>query len=504
MSAATTLIYQLLGKTGSTWVSADELRTEAWKRGIVFDNILNDKNVVEYEGYYTTKKINIEEDRVAINVIRLLLCAPPVKHSDCEIESLICKFEETQNEGRKLHFHQKDAVKMIVNNNFCVLTGGAGTGKTTVLSCAVFVLRELNKKTRIVFTAPTGKAARRITESTKEYASTVHKKFGITLEGKEPIPLEEDTLFIDESSMNDNEISSIIVSACATGKRIVMVGDVYQLLSVGLGAVLRDLIDSGIIPVTQLTHTFRQSNDSVLFKNITNIRNGCNEIIEGDDYHAIRLPDGCNQELEEMAFKLLKEKYVEQVKKWGVENVVLLLPYRRKGVCSNRLNNMVQRIVNRKEKGFGHFKKNENIKFWFCVDDYVMQLENRDECANGDVGQVVKVDDTGIDVSFVDGIVHYNPEELDQLSLAYAMSIHKSQGSEYNSVIMALLEEHTCMLQRNMLYTGVTRGKKEVTLIYQQKAYDIAVSTLADKSRKTMLKEKLLAVYARYRMVYGI
>ena len=499
-------LWNLLLRSGSTWATISGLEDALAKNGLRYSDWKTDKQFVFHKEFVTLKTISDQEDEIAYSTLRLLYCGinrfALVK--DEHIDKLIDKFEDEVNEGRKLHIHQRDAVRMVVRNNFSILTGGPGTGKTTVLSCITYVLRSLVKEQQIIFTAPTGKAARRIKESTGEHARTTCKEFGITPEERSAYEFEGDVLFIDESSMNDNETLSLILAAVKEGKKICLVGDVDQLPSVGIGACLRDLIASKVVPVTMLTHTFRQDNSSKLFANISNIRRGSAEIVDGEDYHSYCLPGGLsNEEAEAAAIEKIREIYREQINKYGAENVVVLVPFRQRNLCSITVNKWVQRIANKKNTGYRHvFEDGHNETF--CVDDFVMQLENRTECANGDVGKVITVTESGIDVRYVDCEVHYDLCELDQLALAYSMTIHKSQGSEYPCVIMCMLDEHSLMLSRNLLYTGVTRAKKECCLIYQEAAYKTAVSTVADANRITMLKEKLIKLNNVYVMSKGV
>ena len=505
MAKASAILRGLLAQTGSTWATRADFEALLRKSGMTLASVDADQTVTSKNGLYTTKEIDEQENQIAIHVMRLLLCSTPLVIEESKIDALIEKFEQEENGGRKLHYHQKDGVKMVVKYGFSILTGGPGTGKTTVLSCITYVLRAIKKDASIKYTAPTGKAARRISESTGEYASTTYKEFGITPDCKYANEFEGDVLFVDESSMNDNEILSIFIEACKTGTKVCLVGDIDQLPSVGIGACLRDLIASKTVPVTMLTHTFRQDNSSKLFANIVNIRTGSTEIVEGDDYKAYNIPSLRDKDAEEsLAMDKLKEVYLEQAEKYGAENVVVLVPYRKSNFCSNWCNQVIQKLANKRTQGFRYTNNEEKCTFFFKEGDFVMQLENREDCANGDVGEVISVSAEGVTVKYVDCEVHYYPEELNQLTLAYAMSIHKSQGSEYPSVIMVLLNEHKAMLQRNLLYTGVTRAKKECAVIYQEEAYKQAVSTIADDNRRTLLKEKLIKVRQTYKVAYGI
>lgn len=503
-ATALNIVSKCLLSTGSTWATRQQLidhmkKTEGHMSDI--EEGVRRGQIVQYKDCYSIKKYAEYEDKIAYHIMRIQFINPAKQYPEYVIRHLISEFEEKENEGRKLHCHQIDAVIMVVNNNVSVLTGGPGTGKTTVLSAITYVLRHLKKEVNIVFTAPTGKAARRITESTKEFACTLHKQFGIGYETKKADAFFQDVLLVDESSMNDVEISALLFEAVRDGRKVVYIGDVDQLPSVGSGAVLRDIIASGVIPVTMLTHTFRQDNNSVLFKNICNIRNGIPELMEGPDFHTIRLPKG---DQHKAALEHVCKAYEAAVEKYGAEHVVALIPYRKSGFCSNVVNNILQQMLNPEKQGYRHTNESEHNTIFFKRGDFVMQLENREECANGDVGKIIDVSAEGVKVEYASTIVMYEPQELEQLALAYAMTIHKSQGSEYKFVIMVLLDDHKEMLQRNLIYTGITRAKAECLLIYQQKALETAIATKAEASRLTMLAEKLREIRAQYKMVYGL
>ena len=495
-------VYHALSRTGSTWLNDETITDTAKKLGVTKDAILNANGIVKYQGMCTTREIADAENNIAINLMSLSRLHRPKQVDDALIRHLVQKFEVEENGGYKLHYHQVDAVIMVVNSSFSVLTGGPGTGKTTVLRCIAYVLRALYPEISIAYTAPTGKAARRITESTGEYACTGHKKLGLGRDGQKTQvqKITERVLFMDESSMNDIWLTSALSMAIEGDRRLVFVGDVDQLPSVGLGAVLRDLIASKVIPVTMLTHTFRQDNESTLFANICQVRAGKDELIKGNDFNPILLKDG---DVGQLCIDTILEQYADAIEKYGVEQVVCLLPYRRSGICSNLLNNQIQAMVNKESFGYVHTDADNNKRI-FKLGDPVMQLVNRPECANGDVGKVIEVSKEGVSVEYTDCVVEYAPEDLNELSLAYAMSIHKSQGSEYACVIMALLDDHKAMLQRNLVYTGITRAKKECVMIYQKKALETAVTTIAEKNRITLLAEKLRSISAKYLYAYGL
>lgn len=492
-------VYTALSQTGSTWLTAEDAKKAAGRLGITFERFkaLRDISCYEKANLYTLKSIAYQEGQIAQNLMNMALMTDRKATSRVTIETYIRQFEKEENHGMRLHIHQKDAVAMVVNSSVSILTGGPGTGKTTVLRCIAYVLRKLQPGITIGYAAPTGKAAQRCRESTGEDAMTAHRKLGLgyDTQSNDPIPVYEDVLFMDESSMNDTLLTAYLSKAVKAPKRLVFVGDVDQLPSVGVGAVLRDLIASRCFPVTMLTHTFRQDNESGLFANIQNVKNGKAEMVTSDDFKAKLV----NSESDCM--DMLVKAYLSETRIWGRENVVCLLPYRRRGICSNALNNQIQMCVNPNPKGITHTDK-DGCKRMFKVGDPVMQLKNRPECVNGDVGKVIDISD-GVLVRYDEEVVQYKNSDLEELSLAYAMSIHKSQGSEYASVIMALMDSHKAMLQRNLVYTGITRAKKKCELYYQKAALEKSVATIADNNRITCLAEMIKTIATQYQFLYG-
>ena len=449
----------------------------------------------EEERYYTLPQYDKWETYVAYNAIRIMSnYQKPENITDEVVQELLL---EAQNKtGKKLHEQQRAAVFCAVNNGLAVVTGGPGTGKTCVLDTLVYVLRRCVPGIDIRFTAPTGKAARRITESTKNPAKTVQKELGITPENPVLKCFGGDVLIIDEISMLDMETAYRVFNAVQNGQHLSVVGEGDQLPSAGPGAVLRDLISSKVIPVVQLTKTFRQSNESNLFGNIQNIRDSekdnVKELNEGDDFKLISTDA-------EGALDIIVERFLELYNQYGVENVACLLPYRKAGtVCSDNVNNILQDKVN--PVGNRPYIKTcteTGREVRFTIGDPVMQLKNRAECANGDVGFVRSIKNGKMLVEYADGKVEYIQSTASQLSLAYSMSINKSQGSEYKWVVMAMTTAHMRMLNKNLLYTGVTRAKEGIELIYEEKALHEALSNNDTYERITFLSEKCRFYYKK-------
>lgn len=453
----------------------------------------NTRDSVHYRGYCTTRFHAENENTIAQNIVRLYL-SPHKTYPDTILDKYI---EEGEAEYKqKLHPKQKAAIKMFCKNMVAVLTGGPGTGKTTVLKLTVYVLRKLMPKTEIAFAAPTAKAAKVISAATGEQAFTLHKRLALSYDKEDPDFFSGDILFVDESSMLDNALASKLTRALVSGKRLFFVGDTAQLPSVGEGAVLRDIINSRCIPVTQLTKTFRQSSDSGLLENISLIREG-KFLVPKDDFILISE----DQKKEQDIIEDMVSCYEKECLRWGKENVCMILPYRKKGICSDLLNRIIQERTNNRP---GLQIETPDGEICFRLGDFVMQLTNRAECSNGDTGKVVAVTDYSITVEYEDSCVQYAIDELQQLTLAYAITVHKSQGSEYASVIMGVFNSHENMLAKNLLYTGITRAKKKCTLFYQTKALQKAISTETSADRKTFLAEKIIYAREQIKMRYGI
>ena len=500
-------LFQYIEQTGSTWktLSASGYTKEVKK--------LVDNGSFVMKRYYdqlllTFSDIAKMEFQIAERLIDHLHAKNPnlPSVSDETIDLLINEFESIESEKLhccfKLAKEQRSGVHMAIRNHVCILTGGPGTGKTCVLKAIAFVFRKIMSCPSICFTAPTGKAARRVTESTGKNACTLQKKLGLTYINKEPRSICDDVLIVDEVSMLDLETFHALTKGLCCNTALILVGDTDQLPSVACGAVLRDLISSNAIPVTKLQKPQRQNQESNIFLNIDNLRRGFGELSLGSDFYLYPSSDNDGQQI-------LIRTYLDSVKEWGADNVICLTPYRRVGkTCANVINDIIQEKLN--PIGNKPYLKTlitdeetgKKRKIRFQTGDPVIQLLNREECANGDVGKIVKVSASGITVQYIDCSVYYPKRDLDQLELAYAMSIHKSQGSEYPCVVTPVLPEHMEMLDRNMLYTAVTRAKKCVKIVGDKNVILESVKTESSGKRITQLSQEIVLAERRWKLVH--
>jgi exodeoxyribonuclease V alpha subunit len=351
--------------------------------------------------------------------------------------------------------------------------------------------------------APTGRAAKRMGEATGHEAKTIHRLLEYNMkkggfQKNEESPLECDLLIIDEASMIDTLLMHHLLKAVPVSATFIMVGDVNQLPSVGPGNVLGDIIDSGIAPVVKLTEIFRQARESSIIVNAHRINAGFlpefkavreNQTTDGtlEDFYFVEQEDP--EKALEMILLLVKERIPRRFGFDAIHDIQVLSPMHRGTLGAGNLNVALQKTLNPGDSGVLRGGR------LFRVNDKVMQIVNNydKEVYNGDIGRITSIDDEmkEIAVSIDDREIIYDYSELDEIVHAYAVSIHKSQGSEYPAVVIPIVSQHYMMLQRNLLYTGVTRGKKLVVLVGTKKAMAIAVRNNSTLKRNTLLKERL-------------
>ena len=395
---------------------------------------------------------------------------------------------------------QKEAIRKSFSGCVHIITGGPGTGKSTITKAILLITGRLTDK--IILAAPTGRAAKRMTEITGRKAFTIHsllefdfKKGGFKKNRESP--LNAKLLIVDEASMIDTQLMYALLQAVSQGARVLLIGDIDQLPSVGPGSVLKDMIASEKVPVSRLDQIFRQGKGSRIITNAHRINQGFFPEIKhekGSDFAFFEI-----EEPEEILAKTLEliEKHIpERTGLHRIDEVQVLCPMRRGIIGADNLNHVLQERLNPQELSISRMGRTFHLK------DKVMQIRNNydKKVYNGDIGRVsfINHEEQELQVCFDGNSVSYHFNEIDELVLAYAVSIHKYQGSECPCVIIPVHTSHYRMLFRNLLYTGVTRGKKLVILMGTKKALYIAVKTDHAQTRHTGLKHLLFQVHCTF------
>lgn len=471
---------------------ADKLLNHKNTKGVVSERAIRDvgNEMIHKEGqlicsagaFYTKKCFHAEMGAAAM-LVKLCL----QKDMQVNVDRILRMVQ--QREKIILNAKQQEAIQMAFAHPVSIITGGPGRGKTTIIRFIIAVQEELDKNAMILLCAPTGKASRKMAESTGYPAMTIHKAVGLTGEAgeeewnqKDAMP--DDLIIADEFSMVDMHLADKLFSSIKLGARLVMVGDKDQIESVDPGNVFKEMIDSGKIPITVLDECFRQEEDSTIIQNADKIHANRMDLKFDDTFCFYPALD------EEDAAKLIQKIYKEELEKRGqnADAVQVLSPLRKDTkVGSDALNEMLREIVNPKRKGYPEVTNGTKS---YRQGDKVMQIKNNDEVSNGDVGEVLSIYKEGghsrMRVDFGDErIMTYEEEEYWPLTHAYAMSVHKSQGSEYPVVILPMLPCFRRMLRRNIFYTAVTRAKEKVIIVGNKRALAQAIRTDYTAKRNT-------------------
>jgi exodeoxyribonuclease V alpha subunit len=441
--------------------------------------------------YLTLPQFYFSEIGIARRLERLM--ERPSKVAELDQNAIYQQLRTPDARGIALNEDQQRGIMTCMQSKVSIITGGPGTGKTTLVKKLISLVESFHIRFRLA--APTGRAAKRMFESTGKNTETLHRllEFGQGGSGfakNEQNSLDLDLLIIDEASMIDVFLMHAILKAMPWNASLLLLGDVDQLPSVGAGNVLHDLIDSKKISVVRLTQIFRQAQDSMIVVNAHRVNNG--EFPESPQPGSRRDFAFVKEEEPESVYPLLRKIYKEKLPKLGIpaDDSIVLVPMNRGTVGTQRLNQELQAILNPTDDPEKQITQFGNI---FKVNDRVMQIRNNYEkfVFNGDIGKIIDIDKTDQKflVSFGERDLEYDFAELNELVHAYAISIHKSQGSEFGAVIIPIFMQHFILLQRNLIYTAITRAKKLCMLIGQPKAIAMGIRNNKGTERLTFLKQ---------------
>ncbi|SLM32630.1 RecD3 [Desulfamplus magnetovallimortis] len=438
-----------------------------------------------------SRKMHRAETTIALKIKAMLSVPVPAHNLD---EETITR-EVFTRLALKLSEEQVDIIRQILGHRVVVITGGPGTGKTTLVRAVCAVFRKLKKK--VMLSAPTGRAARRLSEVTDRKASTLHRMLlydpdADAFNRNQDNPLDTDVVVVDEASMVDTYLMYHLVCAVPVNSILVLVGDIFQLPSVGPGNVLSDIINCGAVTTFSLTRIFRQAEESPIVLNAHSIRRGEMPLLENrtkeqglSEFYFIEANDA------DKVVRIVSDLCCSRIKNAfpHVDDIQVLTPMHKGEAGTINLNQKLQEVLNDRPGGL------ESRGVFFKIGDKVMHLKNNyeKEVFNGDIGVVEDVikSENRLVVNYDGRLVDYDLLELDELALAYAVSVHKSQGSEYSAVVIAMTTMHYPLLQRNLLYTAMTRGRELVIIVGSRRALEIALKNNKTDMRLSGLKDRL-------------
>ncbi len=465
----------------------------------VFLEEINDSTFIFRRSFY------IAEQNIANRIIGQTVLDKKPKNYSTHIERV------SEKNSLVLSEEQISAINTALNSSISIITGGPGTGKTTIIKCIIDIIEDIGKE--YVLCAPTGRAAKRITETTKKEAKTLHRLLEITKVNDDDFDsfldtqvkmVEADFIIVDEASMIDIMMMNNLLKAIDDNTRIIFVGDVNQLPSVGPGNVLKDIIDSNTVKTTYLSEIYRQSSKSDIILNAHRVNNGNYPEFKNKDTDCFFINTTSVEDTKTEIESLLSYRLESFADIDKLKDLQILTPMKKTELGAIELNKLAQDILNPKSS---NKKEKEFASKTFRVGDKVMQIVNNydkrttvdgigfEGVYNGDIGYIIDIDFETEEmlVKFDDDrVVAYEFDELEQLEHAYAVTIHKSQGSEFDYVILPLFIGYKKLFTRNLLYTAITRAKKMLIVVGSKKIMNYMVDNIEEKRRKTGLKEKLL------------
>lgn len=512
---------------GNTYMPIEKLISEGVKVLSVKREIV-EKSLFESTVNGNIKVENIDEEECVftipyyyseLSVTKKILSLVASTYGDLKVDldKEIKKFEKENN--IKLASSQREAVIGAFENGIEIITGGPGTGKTTIINCIIGVFQELGLN--VGMAAPTGRAAKRMQEATGREAKTIHRllELGYSDEDSEQMqflkgeddPLQFDVIIVDEASMIDIMLMNNLLKAVTLGTRVIIVGDVDQLPSVGPGNVLRDLIDSKCVKVVRLKEIFRQGKESMIVVNAHKINQGEMPVInrKDNDFYFLRCDN--HENICKTILELIHKRLPKFNSNWDkIKDIQILSPTRKGSLGVDNLNKELQAVLNMKDESKNEREFKDNI---FRVGDKVMQIKNNYSIKwrkkngeegsgiyNGDIGYVYDIDgDENVKVIYdEDKIVKYENAFLDELTLAYAITIHKSQGSEFPVVIIPMFMGPPMLMNKNLLYTGITRAKKLAVLVGSERALRFMISNDRSFERYSALKWRITNILENF------
>ena len=474
----------------NTGIKQKELRVQSDALGEELQNMILGGHVIAYKDSIYSRRSFVLEDETARRIAEMLAEEATAIDISKPLEQVCRQF------SLRLSKKQMVAVKTAFEHNLSIITGSPGTGKTTVLKAVLEVFRLLNPEGKILLTAPTGRASRRMSESTGfDGAKTLHSALGLMggdddSEYEDGNTVDAELVVVDETSMADMWLAAQLWSRLKPGTKLILVGDADQLPSVGPGNVFRELIACGLIPVTVLDEIFRQAKDSLIAYNAKFINENKTSLYYGNDFIFI------DCETEKEAAEIIRQIYLEEVCQSSIEDVQILSPYRSDGEASaEKLGFAIREEINPCVPEIPELRVGPKT---FRIGDRVMQTQNKGGISNGDLGFIrsfnhaTGTDEATVTIEFSDArLVKYELNKMGSIKLAYAMTVHKAMGSEYDTVIMPILAKHMVLLYRNLVYTAITRAKRRIFLVGEKDILFLAIHRCRIDERNTMLGARI-------------